>query len=45
MTDVLTYADTLRYRHGFGGCRVEDLVRVGESGAEPLTEFPYDLEP
>jgi Xaa-Pro aminopeptidase len=33
------------YRHGFGGCRLEDLVLVTEEGAETLTEFPYDLEP
>jgi len=33
------------YRHGFGGCRLEDLVLVTEDGAETLTEFPYDLEP
>jgi Xaa-Pro aminopeptidase len=33
------------YRHGYGGCRVEDLVLVTDDGAEVLTEFPYDLEP
>jgi Xaa-Pro aminopeptidase len=49
-TDELVAGDVLAlepglYRHGFGGCRLEDLVRVGEDGAEPLTEFPYDLEP
>jgi Xaa-Pro aminopeptidase len=32
------------YRPGFGGVRVEDLVRIGEDGAEVLTDFPYDLE-
>jgi Xaa-Pro aminopeptidase len=33
------------YRHGYGGCRLEDLVLVTEDGAEVLTEYPYDLEP
>jgi Xaa-Pro aminopeptidase len=33
------------YRPGFGGCRLEDLVVVTESGADTLTSFPYDLEP
>src|SRR4051812_41917349 len=33
------------YRPGFGGCRLEDLVVVTESGAEKLTQFPYDLKP
>ncbi len=33
------------YRNGVGGCRLEDLVLVTESGAETLTEYPYDLEP
>src|SRR5215210_7652099 len=33
------------YRNGYGGCRLEDLVLVTESGAEVLTEYPYDLEP
>ena len=31
------------YRQGFGGVRLEDLVLVGEDGAELLTDFPYDL--
>jgi Xaa-Pro aminopeptidase len=49
-TDELVPGDVLAlepglYRHGFGGCRVEDLVRVSEAGAERLTEFPYGLEP
>jgi Xaa-Pro aminopeptidase len=33
------------YRNGFGGIRLEDLVRVTEDGAETLTAYPYDLEP
>jgi Xaa-Pro aminopeptidase len=33
------------YRQGYGGCRLEDLVLVTESGAENLTDYPYDLEP
>lgn len=33
------------YRQGFGGVRLEDLVLVTESGAEVLTQFPYDLRP
>ena len=33
------------YRSGYGGCRLEDLVRVTEDGAEVLTNFPYDLAP
>jgi Xaa-Pro aminopeptidase len=32
------------YTHGVGGVRLEDLVLVTETGAEVLTEFPYDLE-
>ena len=33
------------YRHGYGGCRLEDLVLVTENGAEVLTDYPYDLQP
>jgi len=33
------------YRHGYGGCRLEDLVLVTEGGAEVLTDYPYDLAP
>jgi len=33
------------YRHGYGGCRLEDLVLVTEDGAEVLTDFPYSLRP
>ncbi len=33
------------YRHGYGGCRLEDLVHVTADGGEVLTDFPYDLQP
>jgi Xaa-Pro aminopeptidase len=33
------------YEPGVGGCRLEDLVLVGEDSYETLTEFPYELEP
>jgi Xaa-Pro aminopeptidase len=47
-TDVLVAGDVLAlepglYRHGSGGCRVEDLVLVTADGAELLTRFPYEL--
>ena len=42
--DVVTLEPGL-YRHGYGGCRLEDLVLVTEDGAENLTHFPYDLTP
>ena len=31
------------YSKALGGVRLEDLVLVGEDGAELLTDFPYDL--
>jgi Xaa-Pro aminopeptidase len=33
------------YRNGYGGCRLEDLVLVTETGGEVLTDYPYDLAP
>jgi Xaa-Pro aminopeptidase len=42
--DVISLEPGL-YRQGYGGCRLEDLVLVTESGAENLTAFPYELEP
>ena len=33
------------YRGSFGGCRLEDLVLVTESGGEVLADFPYELGP
>ena len=33
------------YRHGYGGCRVEDLILVTADGAEVLTDFSYELTP
>jgi Xaa-Pro aminopeptidase len=42
--DVITIEPGL-YRTGYGGVRLEDIVLVTESGAENLTQYPYDLEP
>ena len=48
MADDLVAGDVVTlepgcYRHGFGGCRLEDLVVVTDDGCEVLTDFPYDL--
>jgi Xaa-Pro aminopeptidase len=42
--DVVTVEPGL-YRQGYGGVRLEDLVLVTPSGAENLTQYPYDLQP
>jgi Xaa-Pro aminopeptidase len=42
--DVITLEPGL-YVPGWGGCRLEDLVLVTETGAENLTDFPYELTP
>ncbi len=42
--DVVTIEPGL-YRAGYGGVRLEDIVLVTETGADVLTDYPYDLEP
>jgi Xaa-Pro aminopeptidase len=42
--DVVTVEPGL-YRGGYGGVRLEDIVLVTETGADNLTDYPYDLEP
>ncbi len=40
--DVVTIEPGL-YRRGLGGCRIEDVVIVTESGYDLITDCPYDL--
>jgi Xaa-Pro aminopeptidase len=42
--DVITLEPGL-YRAGYGGVRLEDILLVTDSGAEVVTQYPYDLEP
>ena len=42
--DVITIEPGL-YRSGYGGLRLEDLVRVTEDGYEVITDYPYGLAP
>ena len=42
--DVVTVEPGL-YRSGYGGVRLEDIVLVTETGADVITDYPYDLEP
>jgi Xaa-Pro aminopeptidase len=42
VNDVISVEPAL-YFPGWGGCRVEDLVQVTDSGASVLTDFPYQL--
>jgi Xaa-Pro aminopeptidase len=42
--DVVTVEPGL-YRAGYGGVRLEDVVLVTETGADVLTDYPYDLAP
>ena len=41
--DIVTIEPGL-YRAGFGGCRIEDVVLVTDSGYELVSNAPYDLE-
>ena len=39
---MVTTVEPGLYYPGLGGCRIEDVVRIGEDGVLPLSSHPYD---